>query len=77
MDYNNELKSLRIDKKKIVDDIVDLDKRKEEELKELKKIIDEKYSELKQKSYSKLDEKTVEVQGEKEALQKMKPKDLR
>lgn len=61
MDYNSRLKSLRTDRNYAIDEIKELDKREVEELKETRRLIEEKYSNLKQKPFSDLDRKTTEL----------------
>lgn len=61
MDYNSRLNNLRADKNQTVDEIKELNKNKSKELKEAKRLIEEKYSNLQQKSFSDLDRKTTEL----------------
>jgi len=61
MDYNNGLKNLRSDKKQILNDIKELDKKEQEELIEEKRLIQQKYLKLKETAYSEYDKKVADV----------------
>lgn len=61
MDYNCRLQNLRNNKNESIAEIKKIDKSELEELEEAKRIIEEKYLVLKQKSLSNLDKKVQEV----------------